>query len=322
MATSPDTGAARHPIQVVSRRTGLTPEVLRVWEKRYGVVVPSRTGTGRRLYSDADIEHLRLLRQATLAGRRISDLARLSRSELRDLVREDLDAEQSAPVAASKGSADEASEYVRRSIQAIRELDASRLQGLISRAVVVFGASSLIEEYLAPLARQLGDAWERGEVAPHHEHMASAILRRNLGTMIAAPGVADSAPALVVATPSGTRHEIGAMLAAAAAVAEGWHVVYLGPDLPAEDIATAAEQRRATAVAVSIVFPENDAGIAAELRRLRSLLRADIPLLVGGRAAASYDELLLEMGALRPADTRALRTILGGLGLETDGSRS
>ena len=70
-------GEGKHPIQIVARRTGLTPDVIRVWERRYEAVLPRRTSTNRRLYSDRDVERLQLLRRATLAGRRIGDVARL-----------------------------------------------------------------------------------------------------------------------------------------------------------------------------------------------------------------------------------------------------
>ena len=87
----------RHPIKVVARRTGLSPEVLRVWEKRYAVVEPGRTKTARRLYSDADIERLRILRQATLLGRRIGEISGLTTEALAAQVKEDREATAEAP---------------------------------------------------------------------------------------------------------------------------------------------------------------------------------------------------------------------------------
>ena len=80
----------RHPIQVVARRTGISADLIRMWEKRYRVVRPGRTSGGRRAYTDADVEKLRLLREATLGGRRISDVAGLSIPELRAMILEDV----------------------------------------------------------------------------------------------------------------------------------------------------------------------------------------------------------------------------------------
>src|SRR5918999_1138203 len=85
--TEPD--IARHPIGVVADRTGLSPDLLRGWERRYRAVEPSRSADGQRTYSDADIERLRLLRLATAAGRSIRQVARLASDELAQLVRED-----------------------------------------------------------------------------------------------------------------------------------------------------------------------------------------------------------------------------------------
>lgn len=88
----------RHPMRVVTRRTGLSADLLRVWEKRYDVVKPGRSSGGRRLYSDADIERLRLLYRATLAGRGIGQVAALSTPALVALVRRDADAERADTV--------------------------------------------------------------------------------------------------------------------------------------------------------------------------------------------------------------------------------
>ena len=80
--------SGRHPIRVVARRTGLTPAVLRAWEKRYGVVDPTRTEGGQRLYSDEDVRRLSLLRQAVEEGRSISQVVELTTEELQGLVME------------------------------------------------------------------------------------------------------------------------------------------------------------------------------------------------------------------------------------------
>ena len=79
----------RHPIRVVARRTGLSPELLRVWEKRYGAVEPGRTKTGRRVYSDKDIERLSLIRKVTLSGRRVGEVSALPIEALEALSHED-----------------------------------------------------------------------------------------------------------------------------------------------------------------------------------------------------------------------------------------
>jgi methanogenic corrinoid protein MtbC1 len=115
----------------------------------------------------------------------------------------------------------------------------------------------------------------------------------------------------VVATPKGQLHEIGAMLAAAAATTEGWHVTYLGPDLPAESIAAAAMAVGARAVALSIIYPLDEDGLPDELMSLRRALPKDLKILVGGQGASRYAEVLEGIGAVRPRSAAGLASALG-----------
>lgn len=310
----------RHPIKVVSRRTGLSPEVLRVWEKRYAVVEPGRTETGRRLYSDREIERLHMLRQATLLGRRIGEIASLDDAALAALVSEDREANAAAPrPTLPDGATDPRAEsYLQAALDAVRDLDAAALESILSRSMLSLGSEELIEQLLGPLARRIGEEWEGGGIEPYHEHLASVLVRQSLTALLAGGRSPHGAPTLIVTTPSGQRHEIGAVLAAAAALADGWSVIYLGPELPASDIARAAAQAGAAAVALSLVFPKEAPETDRILRELRHELGADMPLIVGGAAAPSYAATLRRIGARLLPDTRALRALLGEL---RDGGR-
>ena len=107
---------------------------------------------------------------------------------------------------------------------------------------------------------------------------------------------------MVVATPSGQLHELGALLVGAAAANLGWHVTYLGASLPAAEIAGAARQNRARVVAMSLVYPEDDSRLEGELTRLRELLPAEVVVLVGGRAMPAYRGVLDNIGATQLKD--------------------
>jgi DNA-binding transcriptional MerR regulator/methylmalonyl-CoA mutase cobalamin-binding subunit len=302
----------RHPIQVVSRRSGLTQDLLRAWEKRYAVVEPGRSEGGRRLYSDADIERLRLLRRATLAGRRISDIAPLGDSELVVLVEEDQRQGAERPEAGEDGAAPEV--YLSAALAAAGRFDAQELEAVLTRAMMTLGAPTLIEEVLAPLMREIGQNWEDGSMRPCHEHLVSAIVARLIGNLTEVIHTADeSAPILVLATLSGQTHELGALFAAATAAAADWRIAYLGPNLPAEHIAEAASETEAQAVAVSLVYPKSDREIAAQLRELREALPAGTPILVGGAAAESYAATLDDIGALHLTALADLRAVLAEL---------
>lgn len=293
----------RHPIRVVSLRTGLTPDVLRVWERRYGVVEPQRSEGGQRLYSDADIERLALLHRATQAGRAIRQVAALGNEELASLLEEDV----AARTAAAPAPTPAASEYVAAGISAVEALDAGQLQHVLGQAVFALGAADFVDQVLAPLLRQIGDRWHDGTLTPAHEHAASVIIKRTLQWMEEILDVPASAPLMLVTTPAGERHEMGAMLAAVVARIEGWRARQLGPDLPAGDIAAAAAQANARAVAVSSIRTDDPELLLAELEALGSALGDGIELLVGGAAAAQLSRRLEAMGARYLSDLNQLR---------------
>jgi methanogenic corrinoid protein MtbC1 len=115
---------------------------------------------------------------------------------------------------------------------------------------------------------------------------------------------------MVVTTPSSQHHELGALIVAAIARIEGWNTVYLGPNLPAEEIAAAAKQRRARAVALSVTFPGDDPQLPTELRRLARSLEGDVTLLVGGSSAECYRRVLAEIRATVLDDLSDLRGFL------------
>jgi MerR family transcriptional regulator, light-induced transcriptional regulator len=293
----------RHPIRVVAQRTGLTPEVLRAWEHRYGGVEPRRAATGRRLYSDAEVERLRLLRQVTDVGRPISQVATLADEELVALAKEDAATDPGAEAIGMEDTLEQA-------LAEVQSFNAARLEALLMRAVVTERADAVLDQVVAPLLREVGVRWQAGTLGVAHEHMASAVLRRVLGFMADTSTVAEGAPELVVATPATEVHEFGALLVAATAASAGWRVIYLGPDIPAEDVAVAVRQRDAHAVALSIVFASSTT-VADELRRLRAVLPADVEVWVGGAASDRQRRVLEETGALHVATLPEMRRLLG-----------
>jgi DNA-binding transcriptional MerR regulator/methylmalonyl-CoA mutase cobalamin-binding subunit len=295
----------RHPIRVVTRRTGLSADLLRAWERRYDVVRPTRSEGGRRLYSDADIERLRLLYRATLAGRSIGQVAELPTNALVALVRQDATADAEAGFSNSgapprdRGVPPSPTDFLDDALRAVERLDATALDAVLRRAVVALPATALVDGVIVPLLEGVGTRWREGTLRPVHGHLASAVLRRVLERVAESASSPFATAALVVATPTGQIHEFGALLVAATATTEGWRVMYLGPDLPAEDIAEAAVRTRARAVALSIVYPTGDPAVGDELRRLRNALPKDITLLVGGAASSAYGSSLDEIGAVR-----------------------
>jgi methylmalonyl-CoA mutase cobalamin-binding domain/chain len=278
------------------------------------------------LYSDADIERLLLLKAATDAGRAIGQVALWSDQQLRDLVREDrvAEAQRSLAAAASVHATllDSAGAFYDRALAAVHDLDAQALRSALDAASLTLSPSDLTERLLVPLMRALGDGWVEGRLGIAHEHLASAIVRNVLSGIVLSRSLPGSGPGIVVATPARQVHELGALVVAATAASVGWQVTYLGSDLPAGDIATAATDVDARAVALSITHPSDDPDLPAQLRTLRESLAANTVLILGGLAASAYANTLTDSGSMLLSDMASLRAMLVSLRSENGGSHA
>jgi len=275
-----------HPIGVASERTGISPHVLRVWERRYRAIEPTRTDGGRRLYSDADIERLRLMALATAAGRGISQVAKLPTKELARLVRDDEEARrQLGTTRRARTSGTTAADDVAAARARARALDAVGLERALRRSAALVGAGAFIDAVATPLLKEISDERNAGELAPGEEQLVLVALRRVIEGIVPVLIVSGDAPNLLVATPVGDRHEIEAVMATAGAAIEGWRVTYLGPGVPVSEIAVAAASTSARAVSVTVPRAGNNDLLLQELRALRARLAARVPLLAGGAGA-------------------------------------
>ena len=289
---------------MVIKRTGLTADLLRAWERRYGVVQPQRSSGGQRLYSEDDIVRLGLLHRATTAGHSIGEVARLDAAALEALLDPGLGGDA--------GSREEAVEStVAAALAATMRLDAPGIGAALKRGLLTLGATVLIDHVVARFLTRVGEHWHAGTLSPAHEHLASTEVRRVIGWTTDAYSVGPRAPRLLVATPTQEHHEFGALLAGAAAAEEGWNVTYLGPNLPAADIAAAAAQVGARAVALSAVYANGGRGLEG-VRDTAIALPRGVPLFVGGAAAEEHvDSLGSDVRVLPdiPALRRALRSL-------------
>jgi MerR family transcriptional regulator, light-induced transcriptional regulator len=278
------------PIQHASHLSGLSSHVIRIWERRYNALSPSRTDTNRRMYCDEAIKRLKLLRVLTENGHRIGGVAKLGTEQLEELVKK-IPAET---VAAPAGDFETPEQFVNAAIAASKKYDSDRLRCLLLQARRQLGQRGMLHQVICPLIFQIGESWQHGNLRPSHEHIATAVIRELLLTPVPGSQIATHAPELVVATPAGEIHELGAMIVVATARDLGWRVTYMGPNLPVEEIAACALARQATAVALSVVYPEGCPVIQEKLRRMRELLPPAMALIVGGRAAAGYKEKLTD----------------------------
>jgi methanogenic corrinoid protein MtbC1 len=273
-----------------------------MWERRYKAVKPARTGSNRRLYSEDDAHRLELLNRAVHSGHRIGDIAKLSTAELEQLLEKDRLSHQTA----LRPLDGDTSSYIEAALKAIEVFDGEALSGVLDRADIDFGQSRALELVIMPLMERIGGMWEAGELRIAHEHMATAIVTEHIGSVLANFRYEPGAPVIVVATLLGQMHEAGALAAGVVAAVARWRPIYLGPNLPAEEIAGAAVKSGARAVALSLVYPADDPRIPAELTRLTRLLPDDVSILVGGRAAEQYRTAI---------DACAADSIMGAAGL-------
>ena len=301
-----DPNEPRHPIRVVAQRTGLSAPVLRAWERRYGAVEPSRSEGGQRLYSDADVRRLQLLATAVDGGRTIGLIAGLEESELQELIDED----RETPVQPHGDEVTPDVERVAHALALIEEMRTDELEQYLMRSAVELRPHELVEGLVVPLLQEVGRSWQSGRMRPSTEHIASVAIRRFLEWVSTTNQPDPDAPLALTGTPVGQQHEFGALLAGVIAAYQGWRVRFLGPDLPAEDIAEAAKKLDASMVALSAVHPRLDARGVEEVKRVRELLPASVQVVIGGAGADPHSDVWEDAGLLHPPSLSDFRDAL------------
>ncbi|MFI3220712.1 MAG: cobalamin-dependent protein, partial [Methylococcales bacterium] len=207
-------------------------------------------------------------------------------------------------------------DYIEKCYVTVLAFDARGLESHFENAIVELGTQAFIENLLTPLLTRIGERWKTGELRPIHEHMTSSVIRSLTYILRNNNPCPDNAPRMIVSTPIGQLHELGALLAAIMAELNGWQVTYLGANLPAEEIAAAVKYTHAKAVTISISFSADDHVVPKEIRRLRKLIGNNIALIVGGRSASHYEAVLDEVGVLKIQSYEHFRLILKQLTAE------
>jgi DNA-binding transcriptional MerR regulator/methylmalonyl-CoA mutase cobalamin-binding subunit len=299
------------PLRTVAAMTGLTPDLIRAWEKRYAVVAPIRGARGARLYSAADIAHLRLLARVVGAGRAIGDVAALSRGELERLATQRASSEPDTKSGTMRSPRDE---FVTRVVERLERFDHSAVNRLLGDAVVGLGMRRFVYDVVLPVVRRVGARWADGDLSIAEEHLVTGMLRNLLAGLI--KGRAGHGRPILLATPAGERHEIGLLLVALLAQDAGADVVYLGVDLPAADIVKAAMCARARVLGLSLVGNENRARAIREITAIQAALPADTELWLGGADAPTVADRVrgfrgLVLDRLETTETELARLTVG-----------
>jgi DNA-binding transcriptional MerR regulator len=263
----------------LSRRAGVSPELLRAWERRYGLVRPARSTGGLRLYSHGDLERVRLMRRHLAAGMAAAEAAALA---VRADAAEEPDAVPASPVASRAELA-----------EALEGFDEPRAQTILDRLLAVTTIDTLLSSIVLPYLGDIGARWERGELSVAQEHFASGVLRGRLLGLARDWGLGVG-PVAVLACLPGEQHDLGLIAFGLALRARGWRIVYLGPDTPIETVEETGRRLRPELMVLHAIDGNRVRPVAAEVEALAERHRVAI----GGAAAraAPLDHVLLLSG--------------------------
>ncbi len=270
----------RYPIRAVAKLTGISLDTLRAWERRYQAVTPQR-GTRGRLYSDADIRRLVLLKEAVENGYAIGQVASLTDSLLKEsLGGPGLPAAAQARKAVLAGSASEILEPV---LSAVEGFDYGGVNQQIGKLAVLLSARDFVHQVALPFMQAVGDGWHQGKFCVAQEHIATAVLRNVLGSLVYLKSSDDHSSRILFATPADELHEFGILAAAILAAGCGLGIVYLGPNLPSEEILVAAKRCSPKAVVLGVTRDHPTSQVMQQVKFVARELPPTVELWVGGR---------------------------------------
>ncbi|MBO9310108.1 MAG: MerR family transcriptional regulator [Chloroflexi bacterium] len=308
-------------MKAVEQQTGISAATLRAWERRYTLIQPKRTASGYRLYSERDVALLRWVRRQMEEGLTISRVVAML-----EAARQHGDTiyiePQDASAVLDRHTPQPPAEFVQPLVQALISLDTERADEVIEQAFVLFTMPTVYVEVITPALVEIGELWHRGEISISIEHFATTYLRgRLLGLLQAYPHRSDM-PMIIVGCAPGERHEVGALIFAVMLRQHGFNAIYLGQDVPVDDIVQTAIQERAAMICLSA----SSAASALALREVKPLLAQsqcpNPPLFgYGGRAFDTDPELRRQVdGYYLGSDPRdAINLIVNLLRSQRDG---
>ncbi|HXE40013.1 MAG TPA: MerR family transcriptional regulator [Azonexus sp.] len=265
-------------IAAVERDTGLSKDVLRMWERRYGFPVPERDGNGERSYPAEQVERLRLIKRLMDMGHRPGKLIATPTAELSALAPRRTKPAPSGDHGASKG--------LEELLALIKQHDAAGYQQALQQRLARQGLQRFVQDTIAPLTRRVGEAWEDGSVEVFEEHLFTELTKRLLRQAIAAlPGGSRSPRVLLTSVPD-EQHVLGLLMVETLFALEGAECIPLGTQMPLLEIGRAAVAHQADVVALSfsVAFPQRQ--IPGLLQQIRQMLPPATDLWVGGGGVA------------------------------------
>lgn len=249
----------------LSRRAGVSTDLLRAWERRYGLLCPTRSEGGFRLYSPQDEQRVALMRDHLERG--------LSAAQAARLILDETERRPDESPALARGA-----ESLR---QALDALDESAAHTALDTLLANLSLETVLGEVVVPYLHELGERWERGEASVADEHFASNLLRgRLLG--LARGWDRGLGPRALLACAPGEQHDLALIVFGLALRERGWRITYLGPDTPIDSVENAARTLEPAAVVIAVTNPQRLAGTEASLRKVAR----SVPLWIAGAGAS------------------------------------
>jgi MerR family transcriptional regulator, light-induced transcriptional regulator len=273
----------------LSKRTGVSPELLRAWERRYGLLHPTRSPSGLRLYSPADVERVRLMQARLADGVAAAEAAALA---VRGMVGAQAGEPAVSPAAAREQLA-----------IALDRFDEPQAQAVLDRLLATVTVDTLLSEIVLPYLRELGERWERGDASVAQEHFASGVLRGRLLGLARGWGLGVGPLAVLACLPA-EQHDLGLIAFGLTLRSQGWRVVYLGPDAPIETIDDVARRLQPSLLVLSATTADRVDPVRTQLRRLARRHRLARGGAAAGAEAVESAGILLLSGDLATEATR------------------
>jgi MerR family transcriptional regulator, light-induced transcriptional regulator len=269
------------PISTVSELTGVNAITLRAWERRYGLINPTRTEAGHRLYSRSDIEHIKAILQLLDTGITISRVT---------------DAMQQTRYGAQATTQDDGpwQRYTTNLLKAIAEFDEATLETLYNEAMSLYPVDLVTRQLLLPLLKILGERWMNETAGVAEEHFFSIFMRNKLGSRFHHRNLHNTGPRIVAACLPGEQHVFGLLLFALSAHARGYRIILLGADMPLAQLPEVVRRTQSKAIVLSGSIEAVNPDIDEDLSALESLCK--VPICIGGSYAYRRLHVLEDLG--------------------------
>lgn len=267
-------------IASISLETGISKEVLRKWEERYGFPVPERDANGHRAYAAHQTVRLQLIKRLIDGGRRPAQVVPLSEEALQSLLQQ-----QNSTAPAPHANTRTVSELM----ELLHSRDRIALDDRLNHELRHAGLEQFVLQVMGALNSAVGTAWEQGRIGIRDEHMYSELIQRLVRKEISRIALPAGQPRMLFTTPSGELHTLGILMAEALASLQGACCISLGAQTPAEEIPLAAADHGADIVCLcfSAAFPRRR--IVPYLKALRGLVPHDVEIWIGGAGALGLD---------------------------------